>query len=189
MKDYIAVGLIGFAIAAAITSTVQLEGFPSLFLRDLGRTVALYAVIGIFAYIPATVVAGHIHFKLHKVESKMEGLTVGIMVFLAHFIITLFVVIGVAIIFERDWGATFQSWGVSVVFGLIFYVIGGFISTIFESSRMPMPNALKFQHHSSAEAPPQTLGIAAQACPTCGEPLRYIQQYQRWYCDKEQKYV
>jgi hypothetical protein len=27
------------------------------------------------------------------------------------------------------------------------------------------------------------------ACPTCGQPLRYIQQYQRWYCDKEQKYV
>jgi sporulation protein YlmC with PRC-barrel domain len=26
-------------------------------------------------------------------------------------------------------------------------------------------------------------------CPTCKGPLRYIQQYQRWYCDKEQKYV
>jgi hypothetical protein len=26
-------------------------------------------------------------------------------------------------------------------------------------------------------------------CPTCGGPLRYIQQYQRWYCDKEQKYA
>jgi len=26
-------------------------------------------------------------------------------------------------------------------------------------------------------------------CPTCGGPLRYIQQYQRWYCDKEQKYT
>ena len=26
-------------------------------------------------------------------------------------------------------------------------------------------------------------------CPTCGQPLTYIQQYQRWYCDREQKYV
>jgi len=26
-------------------------------------------------------------------------------------------------------------------------------------------------------------------CPTCKGQLRYIQQYQRWYCDKEQKYV
>jgi sporulation protein YlmC with PRC-barrel domain len=26
-------------------------------------------------------------------------------------------------------------------------------------------------------------------CPTCKGPLSYIQQYQRWYCYKEQKYV
>jgi sporulation protein YlmC with PRC-barrel domain len=26
-------------------------------------------------------------------------------------------------------------------------------------------------------------------CPTCGGPLRYIQQYQRWYCDRDRKYV
>ncbi len=30
---------------------------------------------------------------------------------------------------------------------------------------------------------------ATPICPTCGSQLRYIQQYQRWYCDKEQKYV
>lgn len=30
---------------------------------------------------------------------------------------------------------------------------------------------------------------AAQTCPTCNGPLRYITQYQRWYCDKEKKYV
>jgi hypothetical protein len=34
-----------------------------------------------------------------------------------------------------------------------------------------------------ATAPP------SPACPTCGQPLTYVQQYQRWYCDKEQKYV
>jgi sporulation protein YlmC with PRC-barrel domain len=26
-------------------------------------------------------------------------------------------------------------------------------------------------------------------CPTCGGPLTYIQQYQRWYCYKDKKYV
>ena len=26
-------------------------------------------------------------------------------------------------------------------------------------------------------------------CPTCGGPLTYIQQYQRWYCYKDRKYV
>ena len=34
-----------------------------------------------------------------------------------------------------------------------------------------------------ATAPP------SPACPTCGQPLTYVQQYQGWYCDREQKYV
>ena len=45
---------------------------------------------------------------------------------------------------------------------------------------------------------PQTFGTqpAVQAqqaqtpvCPTCGGALTYIQQYQRWYCYKDKKYV
>ena len=30
---------------------------------------------------------------------------------------------------------------------------------------------------------------AAATCSTCEEPLTYIQQYQRWYCTRCQKYV
>jgi len=30
---------------------------------------------------------------------------------------------------------------------------------------------------------------AAPTCPTCGQPLTYVQQYQRWYCQNEKKYV
>ena len=26
-------------------------------------------------------------------------------------------------------------------------------------------------------------------CPTCGQPLTYVPQYQRWYCYKDKKYV
>jgi sporulation protein YlmC with PRC-barrel domain len=26
-------------------------------------------------------------------------------------------------------------------------------------------------------------------CPSCGEPLRWIEQYKRWYCEKEKKYA
>jgi len=38
---------------------------------------------------------------------------------------------------------------------------------------------------------PATQPQQAQApvCPTCGGPLTYIQQYQRWYCYKDKKYV
>jgi sporulation protein YlmC with PRC-barrel domain len=32
-------------------------------------------------------------------------------------------------------------------------------------------------------------GQQAPVCPTCGGPLTYIQQYQRWYCYKDKKYV
>ena len=40
---------------------------------------------------------------------------------------------------------------------------------------------------------PQPVAQPQQAqgpvCPTCGGPLTYIQQYQRWYCYKDKKYV
>jgi sporulation protein YlmC with PRC-barrel domain len=39
-------------------------------------------------------------------------------------------------------------------------------------------------------SPVQTQPQAQQpVCPTCGGPLTYIQQYQRWYCYKDRKYV
>jgi len=37
--------------------------------------------------------------------------------------------------------------------------------------------------------PPPPPPGQAQTCPTCRGPLRYIEQYQRWYCDREKKYV
>jgi sporulation protein YlmC with PRC-barrel domain len=30
---------------------------------------------------------------------------------------------------------------------------------------------------------------APQVCPTCGGPLTFIPQYQRWYCYRDKKYV
>jgi sporulation protein YlmC with PRC-barrel domain len=42
---------------------------------------------------------------------------------------------------------------------------------------------------------PETAGEQPQAqqsqplCPTCNKPLTFIQQYQRWYCYNEKKYV
>jgi sporulation protein YlmC with PRC-barrel domain len=36
---------------------------------------------------------------------------------------------------------------------------------------------------------PQQAQTQQPICPTCGGPLTYIQQYQRWYCYKDKKYV
>lgn len=41
----------------------------------------------------------------------------------------------------------------------------------------------------SSNAQSGTQQGSVQVCPTCGEPLTYISQYQRWYCYKDKKYV
>jgi sporulation protein YlmC with PRC-barrel domain len=48
---------------------------------------------------------------------------------------------------------------------------------------------------ASAAAVTPTVAAAQPAqstqplCPTCNQPLTYVQQYQRWYCYNEKKYV
>ncbi|MCW4000558.1 MAG: zinc ribbon domain-containing protein [Candidatus Bathyarchaeota archaeon] len=37
--------------------------------------------------------------------------------------------------------------------------------------------------------PPPPPPTSTPTCPSCRSPIRYIQQYQRWYCDNEKKYV
>jgi sporulation protein YlmC with PRC-barrel domain len=40
-----------------------------------------------------------------------------------------------------------------------------------------------------AQAQVQQPQTTMQTCPTCGGPLRYVEQYQRWWCDRDKKYV
>jgi hypothetical protein len=37
--------------------------------------------------------------------------------------------------------------------------------------------------------PPPPPPTQTPTCPYCRNPIRYIQQYQRWYCDNERRYV
>ncbi len=50
---------------------------------------------------------------------------------------------------------------------------------------LPPINHDHFQANPTAAVPPPPKSI----CPTCGQQLTYIQQYNRWYCSAEQKYV
>jgi hypothetical protein len=59
-------------------------------------------------------------------------------------------------------------------------------------------NAAKARLNSNQEAsptnfaqapPPPPPDFVAPICPICGGSLTYIQQYQRWYCYKDQKYA
>ena len=40
-----------------------------------------------------------------------------------------------------------------------------------------------------AAQPVQAAQAAQPTCPTCGQPLTYIKEYQRWYCYNDKKYV
>jgi len=55
------------------------------------------------------------------------------------------------------------------------------------------PSAMQPQVVEAQPAGPQPIAQPQQAqqpvCPTCRGPLSYIQQYQRWYCYKCQKYA
>ncbi len=42
---------------------------------------------------------------------------------------------------------------------------------------------------STASQPVGTQEPQQKTCPSCGGPLTWIPQYQRWYCYKESKYV
>lgn len=191
--DYIAVGVLGFALGQAIAG---IGGFLALFSGsvstyysiDWGRTVGSDIITGIFAFLPAGFVAGYLCYKLLKTEGKMEGFAGGFMSFLAYLIITLIVTLAQTGIWGFDFGNGMARWAVLMVFALIFFPIGGFLAGMMHEMKMAMPSFLKFQFQRGPAAPPPPPG-AAMTCPTCGGPLRYIQQYQRWYCDKEQKYV
>ena len=192
LRDYIAIGVIGFAIATAISASGEAAAIVNIIglaTNDLARTAALDVVVGIFAFMPAAIIATYINYKLQKTENKMEGITVGFMIFLVHLFITLFMTISRNAILAGDIGGAMTRWALMLVFALVFYLLGGFLSGIFINLKMSMPGIFRFQRAPGTPAPPPPPGMAAQTCPTCGGPLRYIQQYQRWYCDKEQKYA
>jgi sporulation protein YlmC with PRC-barrel domain len=51
-------------------------------------------------------------------------------------------------------------------------------------------SAYQPQIQQPAQAAQPTQAAANQpACPTCGRPLTWIPQYQRWYCYSDKKYV
>ena len=45
------------------------------------------------------------------------------------------------------------------------------------------------QTQNEMPLPPPPPPTQTPMCPYCRSPIRYIQQYQRWYCDKEKRYV
>ena len=188
--DYIAIGIIGFAIGQALSSVA---GFETSFIGffggiDWGRIIADDVSVGIFAFIPGGFLAGYLCYKLLGTEGKSEGFTGGLMSFVAYFIITLIMTIARTGIWSADYGTSMEIWVVLMVFALIFFPAGGFLSGMVHDMKTALPPFMKMQFLKNIPPPPPP-SQAMQTCPSCGSPLRYIEQYQRWYCDKEKKYV
>lgn len=193
LNDYIAFGFIGFAIGMAILR-IGSGGdvtYPTILGIDWGKVTGQHLVSGIFAYMPAGVIAGYLYYKLHKTEGKTKGLTIGFMAFLVYLVITLLITVCRVTINGYNFGSAMSTWALGLVFALIFYPLGGFLSGYFTALTVPLPSFLKFERFGMASPPPPPPPPEqmAQTCPTCGSPLRYIEQYQRWYCDKEKKYI
>jgi hypothetical protein len=85
--------------------------------------------------------------------------------------------------YVRTWGIVilllgiFSLVGITTTFGGLLAIVGGVLALAWKPMREP-----------DAPIPPAPSEVTS-FCTTCGGPMRYIQDYQRWYCDKEQRYV
>ena len=83
----------------------------------------------------------------------------------------------------RMWGIVilllglFSLVGVTTTLGGVLAIIGGALALAWNPTR------------TAASMPPPPPTDTGAYCPTCHGQIRYIQEYQRWYCDREQKYV
>jgi len=200
LQDYIAAGLIGFAVGTSVAVMLWQHVYTTLMAigwgigitvtPNWGVVVALGIVAGIFGFLPGGFVAGYLNFRIHKTQGNvMEGLSAGVMASIINFFITLFVAVAMAATYSTGAGEIMAGWGLSfVLWGFIFYPIGGYLSGMLENRPIAMPAMLKFQFIVPA-APPPPPPPGAATCPTCGGPLTYVEQYQRWYCYKCKKYA
>jgi len=73
------------------------------------------------------------------------------------------------------------------IVGAIIALIGWLIS-VMGVSALRRDYRARVQRREASPPPPPPSGTAP-TCPTCGGALTFVQQYQRWYCPVDQKYV
>lgn len=182
LHDYLAASLVGIAFAMSFYA-------PLLILaKGIGGIIGALFVAGIFGFVPGGFLSGYINFRLHQMGDnfEMSGLSAGFFTAFVYMILDLVMTLVIAIF--GDPATVFIAWVISVIFGFIFFSLGGYIAGMLERRPFAMPgifNLSRIQRGPVTPPPPS----ATTVCPTCGSPLRYIEQYQRWYCDKEQKYA
>ena len=95
---------------------------------------------------------------------------------------------------------TFGISGLGVVFGFLLLILGNLFWRILceywvvqfriFTELIEINKTLKGGQATAPSVPAVNNPPAGPpVCPTCGGPLTYVQQYQRWYCANERKYV
>ena len=183
LHDYLVASFIGM-----IFGLVSWQFAVGLGVGGWGPYIAGLVLSGLFVFTPGGFVAGYLNFRFHRVGEKleMEGLSAGFFTAVVYTIITFFLTLATAIAQSWNAGNILLAWILSVLFAFIFFLLGGYISGYLERRPYPMPTIFNLSGLSRAPPPPPT--AMAQMCPTCGQPLTFVQQYNRWYCANCRKY-
>jgi len=187
LHDYLAASFIGLAFGFVVS---QIAGGA---IGNWGPYIALLLIAGVFGFIPGGFVASYINFRFHRMGEKleMEGLSTGFFTAIVYTIIGFFGALAGAILsrppFTPSAGDYMIGWIIGVLFAFIFFSLGGYISGYLERRPYPMPTIFNLSGLSRAPPPPPT--AMAQMCSTCGQPMTFVQQYNRWYCANCKKYT
>jgi hypothetical protein len=184
LHDYLAASFAGLALGLVV-----LVNNLSIVYANWGPYIAQVIVGGLFLFLPAGFVSSYINFRFHRMgeNSKMAGLSAGLFAAIVYTFVTLIVTITEAITATAFAGNFFIGWIIAVVFAFIFMMLGGFVEGMLEESPFAMPGFFNLAKVQRVPPPPPATNV--QNCPTCGRPMRFVEQYNRWYCDYEKKYA
>ena len=75
-----------------------------------------------------------------------------------------------------------------ILWAILFFFFSWIALIIWLIVRGPIQSRSRVQHVVHHTAPPPPAAGGGQHCPTCGQPMRWIQQHNRWYCDYCRQY-
>jgi hypothetical protein len=157
LNDSVFVGLIGFTVGIAINAIPLFSAITVLVpAGKVAEAILLGLVSGLFGYLSGGFVAGYTNYRLNKTEGgPKEGLMAGVMALIVHFLITLFVFGAFAMVSPANtvW-VVMAGWGVTLVFALIFYPLGGYVAGVLERQTSSTNASTAFQGIPSAPPPP-----------------------------------